>query len=84
MNLRFTILLGYIVLFLWLWMMPNTRSEAVGAVHYAPMWGFMLSAWILVRLERMSRQARELKAKQAETASGEHSEDKVEKQEKLT
>jgi len=57
MNIRFTIILGYLAFFLWIWLGVELKEmegkESI--LRYVPMWGFALTAWIIVRLEFMNK-----------------------------
>jgi hypothetical protein len=56
MKNKFTVVIGYIVLFLWIWMgieLNQTQSHEVS--RYIPVFGFMITLLLVLRLERSKK-----------------------------
>ena len=64
---KFTIILAYATLFLWIWLgVELSSTELQEPIRSVPMWGFIVTAWVIVRLEMHERKA---KAERVESKS---------------
>ncbi|WPJ95402.1 hypothetical protein SH580_18440 [Coraliomargarita algicola] len=68
MKLRFTIILGYTTMFLWIWMLSELESTDLSekVTRTIPMCGMMGTMWLIYRLECM---AKEKKKKDSESST---------------